>query len=79
MIVKGRLPVTWVGTSMIVAERTLIKPPYTVDSVVSVEAAMNGNTEDAANTHVARVKYVVCLLLYSSLTYSCKRSGQDWD
>ena len=74
-----RLPVTWVGTSIIVAERTLIKPPYTVDNVVSVEAEINGNSaEDTANTHVTRVKHVVDSLRRLA-DDSCKRSGIDWD
>jgi hypothetical protein len=49
---------------MIVAERTLINPPYTVENVVSVESAMNGNpADDTANTHVNRVRHVVRLLV----------------
>jgi len=44
---------------MIVAERALINPPYTVDNVVSVESALNGTADDLASAHVARVKHVV--------------------
>lgn len=56
-----RLPVKWVDKSILVAEQSLINPPYTPESVVSASAALNGTTEDNARTAmVERVKHVVC-------------------
>src|SRR5277367_3565468 len=60
----GRLPVKWVDKSILVAEQSLINPPYTPESVISVSAALNGSTEDnARSANVERVKHVVCDLL----------------
>jgi len=57
----GRLPVKWVDKSILVAEQSLINPPYTPESVISVSAALNGSTEDnARSANVERVKHVVC-------------------
>jgi hypothetical protein len=43
-----------------VAEQTLINPPYFVESVVSVAAAVNGSAEDnGQSAHMVRVKHVV--------------------
>ena len=50
----------WVDKSILVADQALINPPYTIDSVISVTAALNGNTEDnGKSTLLARVKHVV--------------------
>jgi hypothetical protein len=64
--VTDRLPVKWVGKSILVAEQALIKPPYTIDSVVSATAASNGNTEDNGKSALlARVKHVVYPVLFN--------------
>ena len=55
-----RLPVKWVDQSILVADQTLINPPYTADSVISIVAALNGNAEENGNS-LARVKHVVSL------------------
>lgn len=58
-----RLPVKWVDKSILVAEQALINPPYTVDSVISVSAALNGSSEETGRSALLdRVKHVVCLL-----------------
>lgn len=66
-----RLPVKWVDKSILVAEQSLINPPYTPESVISVSAALNGTTEDnARSAMVERVKLVVCtspLFLWADL------------
>ena len=65
----SRLPVKWVDKSILVADQALINPPYTVDSVVSVTAALNGNTEENAKSALlARVRHVVCALRRSWLS-----------
>jgi hypothetical protein len=52
--------VKWVNKSILVADEALINPPYTIDSVISVTAALNGNTEDnGKSAPLARVKHVV--------------------
>jgi len=43
-----------------VADQALINPPYTVDSVISVSAALNGSSEDEKTTMLTRIKHVVC-------------------
>lgn len=54
----------WVDKSILVADQALIKPPYTIESVISVTAALNGSTteENGKSALLARVKHVVCLL-----------------
>ena len=43
-----------------IADQALINPPYTVESVMSVTAALNGNSEDNGRSALlARVKHVV--------------------
>ena len=61
MLMGGnRHPVKWVDKSIMVADQALINPPYTVDSVISVTAALNGSTEDnGKSTLLGRVKHVV--------------------
>ena len=54
------LPVKWVDKSIMVADQALINPPYTVESVISVSAALNGSSEDEKTTLLTRIKHVVC-------------------
>lgn len=50
----------WVDKSILVAGQALINAPYTIDSVISVTAALNGNAEDNGKSALlARVKHVV--------------------
>lgn len=43
-----------------VAEEALINPPYTVDSVVSVDAALNRNGEEnGGKGALTRIKHIV--------------------
>jgi len=52
--------VKWVEKSILVAGEALINPPYTIDSVISATAALNGNKEDNGKSALlARVKHVV--------------------
>ena len=74
----GRLPVKWVDKSILVAEQSLINPPYTPESVISVSAALNGSTEDnAKSANVERVKHVVCLFNRQWLTYVQLQKERD--
>ena len=60
MLIEDRLPVQWVDKSILVAEQAFINPPYTVDSVVSATATLNGNADDSGKSALlARVKHVV--------------------
>jgi hypothetical protein len=46
-----------------VADQTLINPPYIVESVVSVSAALNGSAEEnGRTTHLERIKLMVFCL-----------------
>jgi hypothetical protein len=57
------LPVKWIDKSILVAEQALINPPYTIDSVISVSAALNGSSEDTGRSALLdRVKHVVSFL-----------------
>lgn len=43
-----------------VAEEALITPPYTIDSVTTVSAALNGNIEEnAKSVLLVRIKHMV--------------------
>jgi Anticodon-binding domain len=61
LLINGRsLPVKWVDKSILVAEQALINPPYTIDTVISVSAALNGSSEDTGKSALLdRVKHVV--------------------
>ena len=67
LLINGRsLPVKWVDKSILVAEQALINPPYTIDTVISVSAALNGSSEDTGKSALLdRVKHVVCLQFLS--------------
>lgn len=66
-----RLPLKWVDKSILVADQALINPPYTIESVVSVSAALNGNSEESGRSALLdRVKHVVCLQ-FLTITYVC--------
>jgi hypothetical protein len=79
-----RLPVKWAGKSILVADQSLINPPYTVDSVVSVSAALNGTSEDnAKSAYLVRVKHVVpspppsCYALLWMISYGLVATGTN--
>jgi hypothetical protein len=63
-----RLPVKWVDKSILVAEQALINAPYTVDTVMSVSAALNGSSEETGRSALLdRVKHVVWSLVLAML------------
>ena len=65
---RYRLPVKWVDKSILVAEQALINPPYTIESVMSVSAALNGSSEETGRSALLdRVKHVVCPLVFTML------------
>jgi hypothetical protein len=62
-LINGRLPVKWVDKSILIADQALINPPYTIESVMSVSAALNGSSEETGRSALLdRVKHVVCSL-----------------
>ena len=77
----GRLPVRWVDKSILVADQSLINPPYTPESVISASAALNGSSEDnARSANVERVRLVVhCPPFARSNGRSCRKNETGWE
>jgi protein LSM12 len=75
------LPVRWVKTSIMVTDEALINPPYTLDSVVSVSVAVNGNAEEnGGKGALTRVRHIVYSSAFGSgLTdFSCNKNARNW-